>query len=193
VHRLARWAPLLILVVVALFTLVRREPAPPDPVDIRAESIRYEAIADLVAASDVIIEGTVVAVGEGRAITDPENPRSGIRTQLAEVEVQRSASADGDAPALVIVEQEARLLDGAPITVNGVAPLELGHHVVLLLISGDSEEFPYTTPVNEQGVFQVIDGEVTAADPTGTIGANLDGQPVEHLRAALDLSLTPAD
>lgn len=91
-------------------------------------------------------------------------------------------------PDVVVVEQEASLLDGSPITVNGVAPLEVGDRAILVLVRGDSEQFPYTTPLNEQAVFLVVDEQVVAADPDGVIGAMFHGRPVTELRVALGLA-----
>ena len=59
---------------------------------------------------------------------------------------------------------------------------------MLILVEGDTEPLPYTTPVNEQAVFYLTDEGVRAAaasdDP---IGRDFDGEPAETLRQALKL------
>lgn len=192
-HRLARWVPLLIVAVVAVGVAVAyfaQDDATPEPVDVRSDATGFENVEDLAAAADLIVEGAVVAVEDGRVISGSTDSNTGIRTQLAQVEVQLIAETTGEVPPIVVVEQEAGLLDGTPITVDGVAPLEIGQHVILLLVSGDSEEFPYTTPLSSQAVFYIADdaGElVSAADPTGVIGALYHDLPADDLRFALGL------
>ncbi len=176
-NRLSRWLPVAIVVVVAVVTavaLLGGEDAI-QPADIRAEGPRYEHIEDLVAASDLVVEGLVTAVDDGRSVSDPSNPEAGVRTQLASLDVQSILPSEASTDAL-IVEQEAQLLDGTPITVNGVRPLRVGDHVILMLVRGTSEEFPYTTPVNEQAVFFIDNGTVRPADATGAIGATFNAQ-----------------
>lgn len=158
--------------------------------DITATVARFETLEELVAAADVVVEGTVTAVDEGRTISDPTDPATGIVTQLAQLEVD--GTFHGQAPATLLVEQEAALLDGTPITVNGVAPLEVGDRAVFVLVAGTSEEFPYTALVSEQGLFH-LDGDpetgndetVRAADADGPIGERYDGAPADVLRADL--------
>ena len=69
--------------------------------------------------------------------------------RLASVRVDEVLA--GDVASEILIEQEASLLDGTPIEVNGVAPLEAGQAGIYFLIAGDGEEFPYFACVNRQG------------------------------------------
>ena len=136
---------------------------PPAPLAVTAEGPRFATTDDLAAASDVAVIGSVVRVDEGRAITDPDNPAAGIRTQLATIEVGDILLGESNGP--LIVEQEFELLDGTPIVVNGVPPLAVGDMGAMFVVRGDSEEFPYVVFVNEQGWVPIIDGAVAADRP----------------------------
>jgi hypothetical protein len=125
------------------------EPHTPPAVDVRADEPVLTSPAALADASDLVIDGHVVAIEPGRAITDPTDPTAGVRTQLASVEVE--APVKGDPGDVVVVEQEATLLDGTPITVNGEAPLVVGDTGRFYLVRGDGDEFPYTALTTVEG------------------------------------------
>jgi len=126
-----------------------------DPLAVRADGPRFETVEELIEASELIVEGTVVAVDDGRSISDPSDPDAGIRTSLARldiVDVFKGAARD-----VVIVEQEAALLDGTPIVVNGLQPNEIGQSGFWFLVEGPNDEFPYVALVNEQARVLVSD------------------------------------
>ncbi len=144
-------APAVVLIVAGAVTVVSlrdSEDAALDPIEISADGPTFSTLDELFAASDVVVEATVVAVDEGRTISDPANPTTGLVTSLARLDVER-VFAGGDVGVL-IVEQEAALLDGTPIIVNGVAPNEPGQSGFWFLVAGGSDEFPYLALVNEQ-------------------------------------------
>lgn len=184
--------PLLIVVVVAAVGVwwLRdgSDPAPVEPVDVSASGPRFADLSDLVAGSDLVVVGTVVAVDHGRTITDPSDPDAGLRTQLAQVAV--SEVLVGEQGGTVIVEQEATLLDGQPVTVNGVSPLVAGDEGLMLLIRGTSDEFPYTAFVNEQGWVPIEDGIIAPIDPEDPVWRELNGSSsavaIDAVRSATD-------
>ena len=120
-----------------------------DAIDLQAQGPVFASLDELIAASDVIVEGGIVAVDDGRAVTDPSDPAAGFTTALFQLDVIESFRG-GDVDSL-IVEQEAALLDGTPITVNGLAPNQVGDTGFWFLVRGDDETFPYVALVNEQG------------------------------------------
>ena len=75
----------------------------------------------------------------------------------------------GPQSATVVVEQEASLLDGTPITVNGVSPLVVGDRGWFFLIDGDGEQFPYTALTTVDGF--VADGTRDACAAAATVAA----------------------
>jgi hypothetical protein len=133
-----------------------------DPVAIDATGPTYAALEELVAASDVVVVAEVTGIAEGRTLTDPVDPAAGIRTRLVTVEVVRALV--GSPPPVLIVEEEAELLDGTPIVVNGVEPSRRGDRGVYFLVASPDPDAPYHALVNEQGRY-LVDG--TRLRPAG--------------------------
>ena len=129
-------------------------------VTVAADEPTFSSLDGLLRASDAVVAGVVERVEAGRAISDPSDAGAGIRTQLASVRVDEVLA--GDVASEIVIEQEASLLDGTPIEVNGVAPLEAGQAGVYFLIAGDGEEFPYFALVNRQGRYEVVDDRLVA-------------------------------
>lgn len=187
-HQRRRWAlsalgPLLLIAVASLSALwwLRGDTENETPVSIEAVGPRFRSITELVDASDLVVHGTVTEIDDGRTITDSADPAAGITTQLAQVDVDMVLVGQHDGP--LIVEQEAALLDGTPVVVNGVAPLNVGDVGYLFLIRGESDEFPYTALVNEQGWVPVVDGTLAPIDPT--VWGDLVGRPARDLDDAV--------
>jgi hypothetical protein len=160
--------PLVLVVGVALFAgwmLVDAGDDPVPPVAVAADGPRFDTVEEMAAASDVVVRGDVVAVEEGRAITDPERPDVGIVTRLLEIRV--AATLRGPRHDTIVVEQEAALLDGTPIVVNGLPPVSVGTEAVWFLLEGDGGEFPYAALINEQGLIPFDGGAPEAAEPSG--------------------------
>lgn len=151
-------APIVLVLVVAGVALLglRNDDELPAPVDIAASGPRFETLAELVEAADVIVEGRIVGVSDGRSITDPSDPTTGFTTSLFQLEV--TTAYVGTTATSLIVEQEAALLDGTPIVVNGLRPNAVGDAGFWFLVRGGDEEFPYVALVNEQGRLLVEDG-----------------------------------
>ena len=92
---------------------------------------RFAELGELVAATDLVVSGRVVAVERGRtfgAVDDEGNAgANAIRSNVLTVEVRDviaagSAVASPAAGTVVLVEEEATLLDGTPIAVDGARP-----------------------------------------------------------------------
>jgi hypothetical protein len=165
-----------------------RDPAPPRPTDevtplaVSADGPTFGALDELALASDRAIVVVVTAIGPGRSIADPTDPDAGITTQLATAEVELVLL--GRSPrGTVVIEQEATLLDGTPIVVNGLAPLRAGDRGVAFLVAGGSEEFPYLALVNEQAWF-ALDGDRISSERDDPVHTAWDGRPLEALVAA---------
>ncbi|MEM8620447.1 MAG: hypothetical protein AAGF73_12080 [Actinomycetota bacterium] len=143
--------PAVLLIGVAFFAVIAIRGGGDDPTreSVTASGPEFSSIGEMAAASDVIVEGTIVAADDGRRITDPADPESGVVTRLYELQVAEVYQ--GDAGDFVLVEQEDALLDGTPIVVNGMLPHEIGDVGFWFLVVGDSEEFPFTAVVNQQG------------------------------------------
>ena len=134
--------PILAVAAYLVWVFVVDHDGEPARVDVRSSGPEYATLSELAHASDRVVEGQVVALDDGRAISDPSDPSSGITTQLATIDLTRVIK--GPATDVIVVEQESGLLDGTPITVNGVAPLAVGDSGWFFLVDGDGEQFPYT-------------------------------------------------
>jgi hypothetical protein len=173
--------PVVIAVAVTL-VLVRRddddEPheEQPAPMSIASNAPRFTDLDGLVAASGVIVLAEVTGTSDGRTITDPKTPAAGVRTRLVELRVVDSLS--GKPPRRVVVEEEAALLDGTPIVVDGVAPVRVGDRGVFFLVAGGSEASPHYALVGPQGRYLVEDDALAAAiDDPLAIALARDGGP----------------
>jgi len=114
---------------------------------------RYGDLRALVAASDAVVVGEVVAVGPGRLLAAGAN-REGIVTRLVRLSVDE-VLAGADPGAEVIVEEPGWTADGREVVVDGTpasAPGDLG---IWFLVRGATEEFPHLAVVNAQGRYLV--------------------------------------
>jgi hypothetical protein len=177
------------LVVIAVVAVATgwwlRDDGSAEPVAISATGPVAASLDDLVAMSDVVVEARVVAVDEGRSITDPADPTAGIRTQLAELELAVVYAGDAVAGESLVVEQESALIDGTPVVVNGLAPLGIDDTGFFFLVSGDDSEFPYHALVGDQGWLPLVADTVRGRSDRDPIGEEWDGRPRAELAATL--------
>jgi hypothetical protein len=164
----ARWLPFLVPFAVAAAVValqLRSDDDRPAPIEIAATGPQFATVEELAGASDLIVVAKVDHVSEGRVLTDPANPAAGIRTQLAALTVEQVLKGAPDGA--VVLEEEAALLDGSPITVGGASPSPPGERAVYFLIASDDADVPFHALIGPQGRF-VIDGDAlrtTARDP----------------------------
>lgn len=179
-RRLAIPAVLIAAAVVFALITLRTGDEPPEPANVSAAGPRFSSIAEMTDASDLVVEGTIISSEAGRRITDPTDPDVGLISRLHQLEVREVFR--GRAGELVLLEQEATLLDGTPIMVNGLTPHDVGDTGFWFLVFGGSEEFPFAVVVNEQGRLLV--------SPADTIQSPLFAgvADADELRAALRAS-----
>lgn len=156
--RVARIGPAVVCAIAmwALVAAMLDGRSTPEPVDISADGPSFDTLDGLFGAADVVVEGEVVAVDMGRPITDPGNPDAGVVTSLSVLEVSNVFK--GSAASRLTIEQEATLLDGTPIVVNGLEANEVGDTGVWFLAQGTTDEFPHLALVNEQSRV-LVDGD----------------------------------
>jgi hypothetical protein len=145
--------PLLIGVGVLVVLAVRGDD-PPQPVALRTDAPLYDTLGGLVAASDTIVVGDVVAVRPGRLVGSAAAVDAAVRTNLVEVRVAEPLLR-GTTDARIVVEEIAALADGRPVTVDGQRPSTVGQRLLLFLTAGDSEDEPYSVAVNGQGRYEL--------------------------------------
>ncbi len=106
----------------------------PDPVELDSDSPTFTSLDELVEASDLVVVATVADVSDGRTVTAPDDPDAGFRTRLVELAVSRALV--GEPPTPLVVEEPAELLDGTPVVVDGLEPLDEGDQAVWFLVAG---------------------------------------------------------
>ncbi|MEM9565549.1 MAG: hypothetical protein AAGA93_23200 [Actinomycetota bacterium] len=151
-----------------------------EPIDVVASGAEPATAEDLLAAGDLVIVATIASAEPGRSITDPQDPEAGIRTTLFELSVVETLTPGAGLDALV-VEHETALLDGTPITVNGIAPPTVGQLGLYVLLGGSGAAFPHhalATP----GSWARLDGGLLSAPPGAGSGHPLDGRSLDEAR-----------
>ena len=200
---LAFAATLAIALVVGLVVTRDEASAPgpatmPAPIEVEAASIYdFTSLAEMVAASDVIVVGTVVATEPGRLVGDPAS--GGVISRLVTIDVDEVIGGDanggdangGDAngsEATIVIEEEATLPDGTPLIVNGVSPSAVGDHGIWFLDRIEDAELPVFLVINSQGRFltpaQDPTGDLIGGDQRNALVRSLQDQPLTGLVTA---------
>ena len=138
------------------------------PTEVTSDAPRFATLEDMAAASDAVVLAEVVAEADGRTITDPADPERGVRTRLLELEVVEVLV--GAVPRPLVLEEEAMLLDGTPVRVDGVAPAGPGDRGVFFLVAGGSDANPHHALVGPQGRF-LVDGDDLVPATSSPLGA----------------------
>jgi hypothetical protein len=157
---IALLVPIVFSAVVAIVGLASGDDTP-DPVELDSDSPTFTSLDELVDASDLVVVATVADISDGRTVTAPDDPDAGFRTRLVELDVSRALI--GEPPTPLVVEEPAELLDGTPVIVDGMTPLDEGDEAAWFLVAGVDESQPYHAVVNAQG--RVIAGAAATDDP----------------------------
>lgn len=181
--RLVRWGILAIpLLITAIVAWIRWPDSPPEPIDVTSSSPTFNTLEDLVAASDLVVVGVVEDAAVGRAISDPTDPTAGIRTTLYTLQVEDSLV--GGPVERLVVEHETALLDGTPITIDGIQPPQVGERGLLFLIAGTTEDFPHYALIGPQGRYPINDSTIRSIsdDP---LSETLDTTTLEEVTRSI--------
>lgn len=112
--------PIAAIVSVVFLGIVHRDEQPSLPVDVTAQAPRFTDLNELMEASDTVVIARVTKVEEGRLIGAADDPGAAVETQFATLVVGETLK--GQPTNELILEEEASLPDGTPISVNGVMP-----------------------------------------------------------------------
>jgi hypothetical protein len=158
------------------------------PVPVTSTAPRFDRLEELVAASDVIVMAEAVSARAGRLITDTDRPDAGVRTRLVELRPVRTLV--GNPGASIVLEEPAALLDGSPLELDGVRPVEIGGRGIFFLVAGGSEAAPHHTLVGPQGRF-LVDGDRLVPAVDDPLTARLAAQGGAALVAAVTALAEP--
>lgn len=151
---------------------------------VESDSPTHATLDELVAASDVVLRGTVVAAERGRWFGSGEAGAPRIESRLITVQVDAVLAGSAPADDAVLVEEEGWLEDGTPIIVDGTPAVEVGDEAVWFLLDGGDPDLGAYVVVNGQGRYLVGDD--------GTLTGATGGDPVVREVVALDLDALAA-
>lgn len=146
---------------------------PADAVRVSSDGPRFPTLDNLVAASDVVVRGRVVATERGRWFGD-EASTARVQSRLVTLEVDEVLAGTLNADALVI-EEEGWLSDGSPLVVDGAAPSRSGDEGIWFLAEGGDPTLGAHVVVGAQGRYLVR----APGDPV--LGATLDDPLIADL------------
>jgi len=136
---------------------------------------QFRDVPQLLAASDLVVVGEVVADESGRVFggTQADGGRAGIRSHVLTLEVERVLVGGPTAPpagAVALVEEEHSLVDGTRLVVDGMRAGRVGDRGIWFLVAGGDPEFPAFALVNSQGRYlYAADGRLTGGDPADAL------------------------
>jgi hypothetical protein len=156
----------------------------PAAVEVSSDAPRHADLAELVAASDVVVRGQVVAAERGRWFGDGA---AGARIQSRLVTLRVRDVLAGELPDgtdTVLVEEEGWLDDGRPLVVDGLAPSRVGDDGVWFVVAGGDAETGAFVLLGADGRYLVTDdGALSGAEGDDPLVA---GVVEEGLEALLD-------
>jgi hypothetical protein len=133
----------------------------PEPVAVSSDAPRLATLDELVAASDVVVEGRVVETRRGRSFGEPGGRT--IVSRLVTLRVDAVLAGARPAEGAVLVEEEGWLDDGSPLVVDGLRPTEEGDSGVWFLAAGGDPDVPAYVVVGPQGRYLAEGGRLTGA------------------------------
>ena len=134
----------------------------------------FDALDELVAASDLVVTGEVVETARGRLVGDADN--GGVVSRIVTVRVDRVLVAGVEPPSrFVLVEEEGWLADGTPIMVDDVTPSAVGDHGMWFLDTISDGDVTTHLVINSQGRY--------LADQDRLVGGDRDDPLVQQLQA----------
>ena len=131
-------------------------PADPAPVAVTSNAPRLATLDELVAASDLVVRGTVASTEHGRAFGEPGGER--IESRLVTLGVSEVLAGDPSAEGTLVVEEEGWLEDGAPLVVDGAPPSARGDDGIWFLVEVGDADAPVYVVVSAQGRY-LVDGD----------------------------------
>jgi len=144
---------------------------------------------ELVAASDVVVQGQVPATRRRRTFGEP-----GGRTIVSRLVTLRVETVLAGAPpttGAVLVEEEGWLDDGSPLAVDGLSPTEAGDQGIWFLAAGRDPDVPAYVVVGPQGRYLADpqrDGRLTGAAGGDPLVSDLAELGPDGLAAAVQRS-----
>jgi hypothetical protein len=142
----------------------RSPAAQAEPVAVSSDAPRLATLDELVAASDVVVQGRVAETRQGRSFGEPGGRT--IVSRLVTLRVDAVLAGAAPAAGAVLVEEEGWLDDGSPLVVDGLRPTEEGDSGIWFLAAGGDPDVPAYVVVGPQGRY-LAEGERLAGAAGG--------------------------
>lgn len=173
--------------------------AAPAPVEVVSDAPRYTSLDDLVAASDLVVEGEVVSSVEGRWFGAPAGDAGAgagaggqrILSRLVTIRIERVLTGEAPSTGTVLVEEEGWTADGAPLVVDGLAAAAVGDRGVWFLVDGGDPEVGAYVLVNAQGRYLERAGRLEGAAGEDQLVAELSARSSDALASAVSAAPAP--
>jgi hypothetical protein len=202
--RVARWGPFLALGAALLVGLLvwasRGDDAADDagaarsPVAVTSDAPRHGTLAELVAASDLVVRARVTATERGRVFGDPGRDAA-IESRLVHLEVTTVLHGTGPPSGeQLLVEEEGWTAAGAPLVVDGLAPSATGDDGIWFLERVGQDEEARHVVVSAEGRYLVDGDRLTGAvgdDPLVAADIALGAAGLEAAVRAVAPATTP--
>jgi hypothetical protein len=131
------------------------------PVAVSSDAPRLATLDELVAASDVVVQGSVAATQRGRTFGEPGDRT--IVSRLVTLRVDAVLAGAPPAAEAVLLEEEGWLDDGQPLAVDGLRPTEEGDTGIWFLAAGGDPDVPAYVVAGPQGRYLVEEGRLAGA------------------------------
>lgn len=160
-----------------------------DPVEVSSDAPRFTSLAELIAASDLIVRGRVTDTEPGRTFGDgTSSARITSRLVTLDVaEVLRGDVPDGDLGTLLL-EEEGWTAEGAPLVVDGAAPSAEGDEGIWFLVDPGDATTDSLIVVNAQGRYLVDGARLSGAAGDDPLVAELSAGSSDELAAKISAS-----
>jgi hypothetical protein len=114
--------------------LALRHDSGDSPLEIHSDATAYTTLGALVAASDLIVVGEVVADHPGRVISSPSDPDTAVATRMLSVRIDEMLH--GDAGPELTMEEISTTADGRAVVLDGQPASAVGERLLLFLVRG---------------------------------------------------------
>jgi hypothetical protein len=161
----------------------------PAEVEVTSDAPRHATLAELVAASDLVVRADVLRTEHGRVFGEPGSGAA-IESRVVTLSITRvlhdGGTGTGTAPGRrLLVEEEGWTADGAPLVVDGLAPSSEGDDAIWFLTRvGEDEEVRYVV-VGPQGRYRITDGRLVGARGDDPLIASTSAMAPDALEAAV--------
>ena len=161
----------------------------PESLEVSSDAPRYRTLESLIAASDLVIEATVVDTAEGRWFGDPaDGDASMIMSRLVTLDVGKVLVGRAPQARSVLLEEEGWTASGETLVVDGLSVAEPGSTGIWFLVEGGDAEVGAYVVVGSQGRYLIEGGELNGASGDDPLVRTLSSLSPSELVAAVEAS-----